>query len=182
MTYEQVMTELFEFSAPTYYKWNKHQKRKIFLLIEKYFTKEDLEEFLNTKNVSKYDAIENSFFSNYVRTSEIIKLLEKSNIEFLCNSLAKYIEIYNGISGITKSLRSNRSSKLEFLRDLEKILLDLKWEIAKSENNIFQSIIKDFNQDIGFDFNYTDTNIIRNIIQRYNVYNTLYDLDKVPKD
>lgn len=167
------MSKLLDVSLKSIYNFEK-QNRPIIKLLN-YFSDNDAEELLE---IGKITRLENINFIEYIRLSEIIKLLEKSNIEFLCNSLAKYIEIYNGISGITKSLRSNRSSKLEFLRDLEKILLDLKWEITKSENNIFQPVIKDFNQDIGFDFNHTDTNIIRNIIQRYNVYNTLYDLDK----
>ena len=33
MTREKIMVDLFEFSAPTYYKWTKHQKRKIFNLL-----------------------------------------------------------------------------------------------------------------------------------------------------
>ena len=28
MTKEQIMVELFEFSAPTYYKWTKKRKKK----------------------------------------------------------------------------------------------------------------------------------------------------------
>ncbi|MFA5502423.1 MAG: hypothetical protein WC253_07290 [Sulfurovaceae bacterium] len=171
--HKNLMSKLLDVSLKSIYNFEK-QNRPIIKLLN-YFSDNDAEELLE---IGKITRLENINFIEYIRLSEIIKLLEKSNIEFLCNSLAKYIEIYNGISGITKSLRSNRSSKLEFLRDLEKILLDLKWEITKSENNIFQPVIKDFNQDIGFDFNHTDTNIIRNIIQRYNVYNTLYDLDK----
>jgi hypothetical protein len=175
--HKNLMSKLLDVSLKSIYNFEK-QNRPIIKLLN-YLSDSDAEELLE---IGKITRLENINFIEYIRLSEIIKFLEKSNIEFLCNSLAKYIEIYNGISGITKSLRSNRSSKLEFLRDLEKILLDLKWEIAKGENNIFQSIIKDFNQDIGFDFNVADMAIIENIISRYRVYNTLYDLDKAPKD
>jgi hypothetical protein len=57
MTEEQIMVDLFDFSAPTYYKWKKHEKRKIFGLLETYFTKADLEEFLSTGKISKYEGI-----------------------------------------------------------------------------------------------------------------------------
>ncbi len=57
MTYEQVMVELFEFSSPTLYKWKKHEKRKVFTLLDKYFSKDELEEFLTTGKVSKYEAL-----------------------------------------------------------------------------------------------------------------------------
>lgn len=56
MTEEQIMVDLFDFSAPTYYKWKKHERRKIFLLLETYFTKSDLEEFLSTGKISKYES------------------------------------------------------------------------------------------------------------------------------
>ena len=46
MTKEQIMVELFEFSAPTYYKWTKKEKRKIFDLLNYAFTLEELEEYL----------------------------------------------------------------------------------------------------------------------------------------
>ena len=38
MTREKIMTELFEFSSPTYYKWTKQDKRKIFDLLNYAFT------------------------------------------------------------------------------------------------------------------------------------------------
>jgi len=58
MTYEQLMVELFQFSSPTYYKWKKHEKRKIFDLLEYAFEKTDLEEYIQTNKISKFKMIE----------------------------------------------------------------------------------------------------------------------------
>lgn len=55
MTKEMIMTKLFEFSAPTYYKWKKQDKRKIIDLIEYAFTDEELIEFLNTGKIGRID-------------------------------------------------------------------------------------------------------------------------------
>ena len=65
--------------------------------------------------------------------------------------------------------------KEDFLRDLERILDDLVHEISKGENTEFQSVMKSFNEEIGFDFNADDKSIVYHIITRYRVYNTLYD-------
>ena len=47
MTREKIMVDLFDFSPPTYYRWTKHEKRKIFDLLDYAFTNEELEEYLN---------------------------------------------------------------------------------------------------------------------------------------
>lgn len=176
MTYEQIMVELFEFSAPTYYKWKKHEKRKVFDLLEKYFTKEDLEEFLAVGKIQRYDEVENSKVDNYVRTSEIIKLLTKYKSDYLALALAKSLESDQVVSGTSKRLHKTKT-KLDFLKELERILSDLSSEISKGEDTTFQSIIENFNEEIGFDFHRNDKSVVLYIITRYRVYNTLYDLD-----
>ena len=42
MTREKIMTQLFEFSSPTYYKWTKQDKRKIFDLLNYAYTNNEL--------------------------------------------------------------------------------------------------------------------------------------------
>lgn len=176
MTEEQIMVELFEFSSPTYYKWKKHEKRKIFDLLEQYFTKEELEEFLETGKISALARIENRKIVNYIRESEIIKLLTKYKVEDLALSLAKSLESAGVISGTSKRLHKTKT-KYDFLKELERILDDLSHEISKGEDTTFQSIIESFNEEIGFDFNRHDKSVIYPITTRYKVYNTLYDLD-----
>ena len=53
MTQEKIMIELFEFSSPTYYKWIKQDKRKIFDLLNYAFSNHDLEEFIKTGKINK---------------------------------------------------------------------------------------------------------------------------------
>lgn len=70
MTREKIMLELFEFSAPTFYKWTKHEKRKIFDLLNYAFTLDELEEFITTNKIDKFNSLNN------VKINDI--LLEKT--------------------------------------------------------------------------------------------------------
>jgi hypothetical protein len=55
----EVITKLLSFgSQNTYYQWKK-QNRPIIKLLEKYFSKEELEEYLNTGKVEKLELIRN---------------------------------------------------------------------------------------------------------------------------
>jgi len=53
-TFKQTMAGLFSTAEGTFYKW-KREQRPIISLLEKYFTKEDLEEFLETGAVARYE-------------------------------------------------------------------------------------------------------------------------------
>lgn len=178
---------LFQNTIRTISNW-KIEKRPIISLLEKYFSKEDLEEFLKTGEIKKQELLKKQDFMQLElilqdkkilceRISEIIKLLTKYTGEDLALSLAKSLEFHGVISGTSKRLHKTKD-KEDFLRDLEKILNDLSHEISEGKNTEFQSIIQSFNEDIGFDFSKDDESIVYHIITRYRVYNTLYDLDK----
>ena len=57
MTFKETMAAIFSTAEGTYYKW-KREKRPIIALLEKYFTKQDLEEFLQTGKISKFEVIQ----------------------------------------------------------------------------------------------------------------------------
>jgi len=50
MKREELFMKLFNFSRPTYYKW-KREHTPALSLLEKYFTQEELEEFLETGEI-----------------------------------------------------------------------------------------------------------------------------------
>ncbi len=54
MKLDEIMMCLYNNSRGTYYKWKK-ENRPIILLLEKYFKKDDLEEFLNTNKIKDLD-------------------------------------------------------------------------------------------------------------------------------
>jgi len=169
----KIMTNLFQFSRQSWNNWKK-EERPIIALLEKYFTKEDLEEFLKTGEIVKFESLDKNFICE--RLPEILKLLTKYKTENLAIALAKSLESHGIISGTSKRLHKTKE-KEDFLRDLERILSDLSHEISKGEDTNFQAVIKSFNNEIGFDFNADDKSIVYHIITRYRVYNTLYDLD-----
>lgn len=177
---------LFQNTIRTISNW-KVEKRPIISLIEKYFSKEDLEEFLKTGEIKKQELLKKQDAMQLElilrdkkilceRIAEIIKFLTKYTSDHLALSLAKSLESHGVISGTSKRLHKT-TGKEDFLRDLERILNDLSHEIVEGENTEFQSVIKSFNEEIGFDFSGDDKLIVYHIITRYRVYNTLYDLD-----
>jgi len=60
-----VMSKLFDFNSSTYYRWKK-EGRPIIALLEKYFTKEDLIEFLETGKILKFENLNLS--DNYINS------------------------------------------------------------------------------------------------------------------
>jgi hypothetical protein len=91
MTKEQIMVELFEFSAPTYYKWTKKEKRKIFDLLNYAFTLEELEEFINNGKIQKIEIINNNEgLINKVK--EFIDELIKNSNTFIAKNVLNQIK------------------------------------------------------------------------------------------
>lgn len=69
--YKQI-AKLIGNNEKTIYRWKK-EKRQIIDLLEKYFTKQDLEEFLETDKINKFDKM--NFLQN--------KVIEKNRIKYL---------------------------------------------------------------------------------------------------
>lgn len=61
-TDKKVVCELLGISDKSYYRWR--EERKIFALLDKYFTKEYLQEFLETGKIDKFDKLED--FDTYI--------------------------------------------------------------------------------------------------------------------
>lgn len=55
--YKEVASNILQCTLASYYNWA-NQKRPIIALLEKYFTKEDLEEFIQTDRISKFEILE----------------------------------------------------------------------------------------------------------------------------
>lgn len=65
MNFKEIIEKLFGFSAPTWYRWKKEQ-RLIVDLMDKYFEEKNLEEFINTGKINKFEQQEAflSFLNN----------------------------------------------------------------------------------------------------------------------
>ena len=204
----QKILNILDISKPSYYVW-KRQGRPIFNLLEFYFSKDDLQEFLDTGKIAKQELIRNYDFKdleqklneqnlNQNRLNEIIKLFTIYDADTLKNALREALDKNNISFGTVEYLKQKRS-KLEVIKKIENLLDDLHHEKQSSSRHIssvpniendeknksyyeFEKAVADLNDKLGFDFSESDRVLVYNIISRYKVYSTLYDLDKAPKD
>jgi hypothetical protein len=82
MKFKDIIETLFGFSAPTWYRWKK-ENRKIVDLVEKYLSEQDLEEFL------MYGTIEKLEFANIQNYS-----MQAASFVKVLNELRHFIEVY----------------------------------------------------------------------------------------
>jgi len=77
MTFKQTMAAIFNTAEGTYYKW-KRENRLIIALLEKYFTQSDLEEFIETSKISKFELLkEQELTRQYVANNYINIFLQR---------------------------------------------------------------------------------------------------------
>lgn len=104
MTEREIYMNLFNVSINTYYNWKK-EDRPIINLLDKYFSKEDLEEFLKTGEITKlekvkttsnqFDYINDLLIDNakYTLKEKLNKVFESSMLEMIYTYLSKKILI-----------------------------------------------------------------------------------------
>lgn len=141
MTKEKIMLELFEFSAPTYYKWKKQDKRKILDLLEYAFSDDDLIEFLKTKKITKIEESVNGQYlldlslkfykflrhiTNYKVAKMVLTLLENSYLE-------------NNEKVIIEKIAENIYDEEEFYTSMKLAILNL---VQKQEPLVLEYLCK----------------------------------------
>lgn len=116
MNNNEIMSQLFGFSAPTYFRWKK-EKRLIINLLEKFFSKEDLEEFLQTGEIerleqdntktNKIDDINVILidYTKYQLKDKLQRITDKNTMEWLWFLFAKkiLIKVLHNISSDNKT-------------------------------------------------------------------------------
>ena len=155
MTYEKLMIEFFGFSSPTYYKWSKHDKRKIFDLLKYAFSNSELEEFLNTGKITKLENIGNDshllesaikfykkckHITNHKTAKNVLLLLEQSyqenagiNIEKIASS------IYSSNNKLFELDSASKKEQDEIIVSMKFVLFNL---IQKQECSILEFVCK----------------------------------------
>ncbi|MBP7769646.1 MAG: hypothetical protein KA055_00835 [Aliarcobacter sp.] len=155
MTYEKLMIELFGFSSPTYYKWSKHEKRKIFDLLSYAFSNSELEEFLNSGKITKIENLGNDgpllenaikfykkckHITNYKIAKNVLLLLEKSYQENAGISIEKIAEaIYSSNHELFELTDSSSKEEDEIITSMKFVLFNL---VQKQECSILEFISK----------------------------------------
>ncbi|MCT7588981.1 MULTISPECIES: hypothetical protein [Aliarcobacter] len=172
-------------SLKTVSNWKK-EKRLIIDLLEKYFNKEDLEEFIEKNKVSKYDFVNEYSFVSCINFSEKLKILKteyKQNLNayqydyflYFTNFILDYIK--NGYQNEDKQWKG--TNQLHFFQNY---FLDFCINNQPNANSLnpFNAIDFIYNQDaikpqyIDLEFNTTNTlrelsNFINNFKQE-NLY------------
>ncbi len=169
MTREKIMTELFEFSSPTYYKWTKQDKRKIFDLLNYAFTNNELEEFIKTGKINKIEELGNQpqFFdlaikfyktvkhiTNFKIAKNLLILLEKiyeeNNNKIVIEKIAEVIyksdkELFER-NETSKNFEIVTSMKLTLLNLIQKQDLALLEYICKNRKEIERNALRKSSQ------------------------------------
>ncbi len=172
MTKEQIMVELFEFSAPTYYKWTKKEKRKIFDLLNYAFTLEELEEYLASGKIQKIEIISNNeALVNKIKEFKD-KLIENSNTFIANNVLEKIKEHY-----------INNDKKI----DIEELRFELfnlnNYYFIECANEKFVERLNDFDMRYNSDTNSLDSeDKTLDTISSLTRYKVITHIERTPKE
>ncbi|MEV9643005.1 hypothetical protein [Aliarcobacter butzleri] len=153
--YKQVASQLLGCTLASYYNWD-NQKRPIINLLEKYFTKEDLHEFLETNQISKLETLNHYELSLNIEFNTFYReKLDNDNkpyiIRFFWDFIARYtnelsyIEFYDCKSQINK-----------LLLDYHLFLIELYKKENGADNNSliikkyseFMSVIQNISDDL----------------------------------
>jgi hypothetical protein len=193
MKLDEVMSKLLGSSIPTYYNW-KRENRKIIKLLEKYFSKEDLEEFLETDKISELDNLKNldnmliTEYTNFInpivyKSKHIILTVDKDYraiysyfpififFEYIENnahniSCNDYYSYDNYATNINDIIRSNEYDNLK--------ILTMPTDMFKV-NEVLMFIFYKFNTLNGFNYFYKNWNYDNlEIIEYHKYYNMLY--------
>lgn len=136
MRIEIIMSKLFGFSSQTYFNWKKNkEERKIINLLEKYLTKEDLIEFLETEKINKFDNLNKTLEQN---------IREKKSNYTLAERVAMSLILLTGLDDYdTKNISEEIESEDEFKKDYkrkEKIMEDFN---SEERQNFIKKIVED---------------------------------------
>lgn len=157
MNYKELMSTLFDFNPSTFYTWKK-QNRPIIKLIEKYFTNEELEEFLSTGKIDKFENINylatdfpfyvKSIFHHIIdgnKNFELFTVLPPVIVEFSKNNISPYNLINNFLEFLNKLDFSSIISMNGYKFDQNELKLYLAYRVSKVSILEFYMLVKNIN-------------------------------------
>ncbi len=187
MNYNEIMSKLFGFSAPTYFRWKK-EKRSIINLIDNYFTKEELIEFIHSGVVKKYELTKNMDFeeiSNLVhkndsikntRLFEIIDFLKRISIKDFRDNFITILE-ENLITSGTYTSILNTQNKFAVLSQFQKFFVEAHWDNDISAKFTAITIINSMSKKLNFKLEPDDLNEILEIYHKFDMYDRLFNIE-----
>ncbi|BAK72832.1 hypothetical protein [Arcobacter sp. L] len=164
MTFKETMAALFSTAEGTYYKWKK-EERPIIKLLDKYFSKEELEEFLSTEKINKLENLNSYSFSSSVGFIIKLKLLLNKNdfdgTSRFVSFIAYYIKLKIG-QGEDSFYFKNSNLKIyeknEELRLFQNLFI--KFVMNNLNSNIIFGELDDLKYYINFIDNFNESDLI----------------------
>lgn len=131
MTKAEIYSKILEVSEKSYYRWKSKDHPILINLIEKYFSDDDLKEFLKTKRIKRFEEISdlellnrtiieiyNNFVSSlYKKRASLLKLF----LLVLHKSVVINSDIYNNFIELIFDSESEKEDKVELLKEFQKI-------------------------------------------------------------
>ena len=151
------MSSLFGFSAPTYYSWKK-EERPIILLLEKYFEKKDLIDFLNSHKIDKLELIKNYDIDELRHLLGNQQAIDLSSINTKLNQFERATLIYFLYIFKKERTITDYDTLLDFIADnlkkpdfimakIIKYISGFKPTLLENENVSLKLHINNFNED-----------------------------------
>lgn len=152
---EFIISDLFGYSSQTYFNWKKEiEKRPILKMIEKYFTKQELEEFLETGQIGKYEKIKsldfqkNKILDNFFYEYYSRKPINRDFSDNIFPKFEKYVEIE--VEKRREKLKENGNqktiSKIKYFNKYDFFEFLLKMEINEAQKIEIIQTISDFKE------------------------------------
>lgn len=179
MSERDIFMQLFNISVNTYYLWKK-QERPIVKLLEKYFLKEELSEFIETGKIIKFENLNSYTVSSCI--SFLIKLEQLDIKEFYgFTYFSRYI-IYYIKKGFEPDKDGNEywigeNELKSFQNDFIKFLLEL---FDNSKNN--DLLLDDLRYLTSFINDFTESDLIFLNMNVNDNFNLLLDFEKSNKE
>lgn len=150
----KLVCEILGISEKSYYRWK--EERKIFTLLEKYFTNEDLREFLISKKISKLETLNHYELSLNIEFNTFYReKLDNDNKPYIIRFFWDFITRYtNELSHIEFYDCKSQINKL--LLDYHLFLIELYKKEDRADNNSliikkyteFMSVIQNISDDL----------------------------------
>lgn len=180
MRIEQLMSKLFGFSTQTYFNWKKEQ-RPILALLAKYISKNELEEFLETGRISKFEIVEE--FKMILQGSKldyldfVSKYLKHSNeFDFFTDFYYRFLVYINEIQNSSKNSDIKFQNIFQLNDALPSFFININNDFAKLEeweNHKLQYNIRQINS-----MDQNTTNFI--LLNLSNDFNSLVQKSDIP--
>ena len=206
MNFEKLILELMCFSRNTFYVW-KREERPIISLIEKYFSNEDLKEFLETGGIKKFENIKfitdnyiaknQAFYVNSFKNSDscLSEGVNNNFIDFYFYFLSNFGKIhlpsntnFNGIHPLLIQFLYLYQMKEFEINKINENIEKLKTELLNDSKEISEQINEEeIKKHIEENLFRENRSKFRAIMKHYPMFNTwnddmYYFLDLVKKD